>query len=87
MHTGREDRPARWSVRSAADIGRAIAGVRARRGLTQEQLATQAGVERSYLARLEAGASTLALERTLRLLRRMGATVTVTLPGDDRDTG
>jgi transcriptional regulator with XRE-family HTH domain len=73
----------RWSIRSAADLGRAIAGVRGKRGLTQQRLADGAGLERSYLARLEAGASTLALERALRLLRRMGATVTVTLPGDD----
>jgi transcriptional regulator with XRE-family HTH domain len=51
--------------------------------LTQQQLAEQAGLERSYLARLEGGASTLALERALRLLRRMGATVTVSLPEDD----
>jgi transcriptional regulator with XRE-family HTH domain len=80
MHT---ERDLRWSVRSAADLGRAIAGARVQSQLTQRQLAEQAGVERSYLARLEAGASTLALERALRLLRRMGATVTVTLPQDD----
>jgi predicted transcriptional regulator len=53
--------------------------------VTQEGLAAEAGIGRSYLARLEAGATTLALERALRALRRMGATVTVTvtLPGDD----
>lgn len=79
-----ENHPAvEWTVRSAADLGRAIAGVRGRRGLTQQRLAEQAGVERSYLARLEAGASTLAIERALRLLRRMGATVTVSMDPDD----
>jgi len=83
MRTGSDSRPLRWSIRSATDLGRAIAGARSARGLTQERLAQEAGVDRSYLARLEVGASTLALERALRLLRRMGATVTVTLPGDD----
>jgi transcriptional regulator with XRE-family HTH domain len=83
MRTNNEESSLRWSVRSTADLGRAIAGVRARRRLTQQQLAEQAGLERSYLARLEGGASTLALERALRLLRRMGATVTVSLPEDD----
>jgi transcriptional regulator with XRE-family HTH domain len=73
----------RWTVRSAPDLGRAIAGVRGKRGLTQQGLAEQAGVERSYLARLEAGASTLAIERALRLLRRMGATVTVSMDEGD----
>ncbi len=74
-----------WSIRSVADLGRAIAGVRRARGLTQQQLAKEAGVERSYLARLEAGASTLAIERSLRLLRRMGASVTVSV--DESDGG
>jgi HTH-type transcriptional regulator/antitoxin HipB len=83
MHTSKHGRSTHWTIRSAADLGRAIAGVRAKRGLTQQRLAEQAGVERSYLARIEAGASTLALERALRMLRRMGATVTVTAPEDD----
>jgi transcriptional regulator with XRE-family HTH domain len=83
MRTDRQSHSRQWSIRSAADLGRAIAGVREQRGLTQQRLADRAGLERSYLARLEAGASTLALERALRLLRRMGATVTVTLPADD----
>jgi len=72
-----------WTIRSAADLGRAIAGVRRRRRLTQQRLADEAGMERSYLARLEAGASTLATERALRLLRRMGATVTVSMDEGD----
>lgn len=72
-----------WTVRNPADLGRAIAGVRNARGLSQQELATQAGIGRSYLAQLETGASQLVLERSLRALRRMGADVTVTLPGDD----
>jgi len=75
--------PESWEIRSAADLSRALAGVRAARELTQSELAEQIGVERTYLARLEAGASPLVLERALRALRRMGATVTVTLPGHD----
>jgi transcriptional regulator with XRE-family HTH domain len=72
-----------WTIRSTADLGRAIAGARSANGLTQQQLAEEAAVDRSYLARLEAGASKLVLERALRLLRRLDATVTVTLPQDD----
>ena len=77
--------PIRWIIRSSADLGRAIAGVRVERRLTQEDLAAETGIERSYVARLEAGASTLAVERTLRLLRRMGATVTVNLADESGD--
>jgi len=75
-----------WSIHNPADIGRAIAGVRAERGLTQAALAKQAEIDRGYLARLEAGASQLVLERSLRALRRMGATITVSLPGDDGES-
>lgn len=74
-----------WSVRNPADLGRAIAGVRDAKGLTQAELAAQVGVGRSYLAQLEAGADQLVLERSLRALRRMGANVTISLPrGDER---
>ena len=69
-----------WAIHNPADMGRAIAGVRAERGLTQEDLAREIEVDRSYLAKLEAGPSQLILERSLRALRRMGATITVTLP-------
>jgi transcriptional regulator with XRE-family HTH domain len=76
---------ATWKIHNPADLGRAIAGVRAARGLTQTALAEQIGLDRGYLARLEAGASQLVLERALRALRRMGATVTVSLDGRDDD--
>jgi transcriptional regulator with XRE-family HTH domain len=55
--------------------------------LTQQGLAEQAGIDRSYLARLEAGADTLLLERALRALRRMGAVVRVELPEGDGPQG
>jgi transcriptional regulator with XRE-family HTH domain len=67
-------------VRGADDLGAAVAEARRLRGLTQEQLATQSGIERTYLARLEAGATVLLLDRALQLLRRLGAEVIVQLP-------
>ena len=76
-----------WTIGSVADLGRAVAGVRRARGLTQEQLAEKGGFDRSYLARLESGATTLMLERALRVLRRMGARVTVELSEDDAPSG
>jgi len=76
-------KPQSWTIRNPEDLGRAIAGVRGAKNLTQAELASQAGISRSYLAQLEAGASQLVLERSLRALRRMGASVTVTLPGND----
>jgi len=81
IRAAREQR--NWLIHNPADVGRAIAGVRAERGMTQADLAEQIDIDRGYLARLEAGASPLVLERSLRALRRMGATITVSLPGDD----
>jgi transcriptional regulator with XRE-family HTH domain len=85
MHTANPKGLATWAVHNPADLGRAIAGVRAACGLTQAGLASQIGIDRGYLARLEAGASHLVLERALRALRRMGATVTVNLERSDAD--
>ena len=70
-----------WSIRTPADLGRAIAGARHERGLSQSALADELGFKRSYLSELETGnEATIALERSLRALRRLGAELTVTLP-------
>jgi len=49
-------------------FGAAIKEFRHRRGLTQQQLADEADVYRSYLAKLETGATTEALEQMTRAL-------------------
>ncbi|MGN6201654.1 MAG: helix-turn-helix transcriptional regulator [Solirubrobacterales bacterium] len=72
-----------WRVRSSADLGRALAGARRHRGLTQEQLARELDIERSYLSELESGSSALVLQRALQALRRLGANVTVTVGDPD----
>jgi transcriptional regulator with XRE-family HTH domain len=66
-----------WTVGSAEDLGLALAEVRRSRGLTQTEAATDAGISRTWLAKLETGRSTRVLDHFLRVLRRMGATVTV----------
>ena len=65
----------RFVIRTGADLGRTIAEARTIGGITQSDLAEQVGVDRTYLARLEGGKTTLHLERTLRLLRDLGVTV------------
>lgn len=74
---------ARWNIHTGADFGRAIAEIRGRQDLTQAQFAPQAGVSRDYLAHIEAGRTVTLLEHVLRALRRAGADVTVTWPGDN----
>lgn len=74
-----------WVIRSAEDFGRTIAGLRAESGLTQAELARQGGVSRNYLAQLETGLTVVMLDRVLRLLRRLGAEVTVSVRQPDSD--
>ena len=65
-------------VRSPEDLGRAIAELRRGRGLTQEEVAETLGVTRSVIAHLEHGRHGRTLGRILLLLRRLGATITIT---------
>jgi transcriptional regulator with XRE-family HTH domain len=74
---------ARWTIHTGEDFGRVIAEIRGRLGLTQEQMAARSGLSRTYLSHLESGRTVSLLEHVLRILRRAGATVTVTWPGDD----
>lgn len=72
-----------WTVRSTEDLGLAVAEIRRARGMTQAELAEQGGMSRHWLAKLERGRSTPVLDHFLRLLRRLGATVTITFGDDD----
>ncbi|MBX3285810.1 MAG: helix-turn-helix transcriptional regulator [Acidimicrobiales bacterium] len=69
-------------VRAGDDMGRAIRSVRTARGLTQVEAAEMAAIEPSYLSKIEQGRTVSLLEHELRILRRLGATVTVTFETD-----
>jgi transcriptional regulator with XRE-family HTH domain len=58
-------------------FGKAIREFRHQRGLTQQQLAERADMHRSYLARLESGAATEALQQLNRALAALGLEVVV----------
>jgi transcriptional regulator with XRE-family HTH domain len=68
----------RYQIRSVADIGRTIAEARAFRGLTQEELAERTQLERTYLAKIEAGHTVKQLERVIALLRELGVELSAT---------
>ena len=53
---------------STKDLGRAIKAERARRRLTQVELARHANVSRGVLQKLEEGRGTVALENALKLV-------------------
>lgn len=60
-----------------SSFGAAIREFRQRGGLSQETLAERAGVFRSYLSALEAGASTEAVVRIVRLLDALDLEVVI----------
>ncbi len=69
----------RYVIRSGSDFGRAIAELRRRRGMNQEQAAELTGLTKAYISKIESGRTSSLLEHELRILRRLGATVTVEL--------
>jgi len=67
----------KFQVRRGADLGRAIAQVRAEAGLTQQETGLLAGMEAAYISKIESGRTVSLLEHQLRILRRLGARLTV----------
>ena len=72
-------RPAEKPFRlyTAASVGPAIRRYREEAGLTQEELASMAGLNRSYLSELEQGRETEQMRRILRLLKLLGVRATL----------
>jgi transcriptional regulator with XRE-family HTH domain len=66
-----------FRVYTAASLGDAIRHYRTEAGLTQAELATQTGLQRSYLSELESGKETEQLKRLLKVLRQLGVRMTL----------
>ncbi len=58
-------------------LGTAIRHYRQEAGLTQEELASRAGLHRTYLSELEQGKETEQLRRLLRVLNQLGVRITL----------
>jgi len=76
----------KFVVRTPEDFGRAIAELRHARGETQAELAASMGLSRSYLAQFERGRLPRTVGLVIGLLRRLGATVTITAGVDNGKT-
>lgn len=64
-------------IRSSADLGRALATLRKRRGHSQAEVAELLGVDRSYVAKLEGGHSSPLLDLILHAVADSGGTLKV----------
>ena len=69
--------PQPFRIYNATGVGPAIRQYREEAGLTQEQLAKMAGLNRTYLSDLEQGKETEQLRRVLRLLKLLGVRATL----------
>ena len=74
-----------YDVRTVEDLGSVIADRRRMAGQNQATLAAQVGLSRDYLSKLERGRSSLVTKHVFRILRRMGATITVSFDDDADD--
>ena len=73
-------------IRSGADVGRAIRAIRSAQGLSQIEAAELAGIDSTYLSKIEKGRTVSLLEHELRILRRLGARVTISYDSSTDDT-
>ncbi len=55
-----------------AALGRAIARARARRDMSQEELASRAGMDRTFVGGIERGEENPSFDKLLRLARTLG---------------
>ncbi len=65
-----------YRIYGAESLGAAIRHFRRQAGLSQQELADKAGLNRTYLADIEGGKQTEQVRRTLRLLRQLGVRLT-----------
>ncbi len=78
---------ASYQIRSAQDLGGVVADRRSVENLSQAELAQTVDLSRDYLAQIEAGRSSSVVEHTFRLLRRLGATITVSFEDGEAADG
>jgi DNA-binding XRE family transcriptional regulator len=66
-----------YRVYTPESLGLAIRHYRQEAGLTQDELAGRAGLNRTYLSDIERGKETEQVRRILRVLRQLGLRVTI----------
>lgn len=76
----------RMHVSNPRQLGDVARIIREERGLTQRELATEFGTTQRWLSELESGKDVVAIERTLALLTKLGATISVEWQGQRQDS-
>ena len=71
---------------TARDLTAAVRAARLARGMTQQELASAAGVSRVWVARFETGNSSARLDTVLRVLNLLGISLDLATPTDPPGT-
>lgn len=66
-----------FRIYTPSSLGDAIRHYRTEAGLTQAELASMSGLQRSYLSELESGKETEQVKRLFRVLRQLGVRMTL----------
>ena len=72
----------RYEIRTPEDLGAVVADRRRGAGQSQAALANQVGLSQDYVSKIEGGRTSSVTKHVFRILRRMGATITVTFDGE-----
>jgi transcriptional regulator with XRE-family HTH domain len=73
----------RFSIRSPRDLARTLTEARLAREITQAAVASAAGIDRTYLSRMENGLATTQLERAFEVFRVLGVRIEAYLESED----
>ena len=64
-----------FRIRSSQDFARTLSEARIARHMTQREVATTTGIDRTYLSRMENGLDSIQLERAFHVLRFLGVQI------------
>ena len=70
-----------WSMQPLERLGDNVRKIRKDRGLSQERLALQADIDRSYISQLERGTRNVAFENILKIARALGVSLSHLVEG------
>ena len=70
-----------WSMQPLERLSDNVRKIRKDRGLSQEQLALQADIDRSYISQLERGTRNVAFENILKIARALGVSLSHLVEG------
>lgn len=73
----------RYTIRTPEELGAVISDRRRDAGKSQRELASEVGLSQRYLSQIETGRSSAVTRHAFRLLRRMGATITISFDEPD----